>query len=384
MSGPIYLDYNATTPIAPEVVDEMLPYIHAHFGNPSSSYAMGRHNKEAIEKSRIQVANLIGALPGEIIFTSGGTESNNHAIRGAVFANQQKGKHIITSQVEHPAVTEVCKYLQKQGYKITWLPVDSFGKVNPPDVEKAVRPDSVLITIMHANNEVGTIQPIKEIGEIVKKHGVLFHTDAAQSVGKIETGVTGLGVDLLSIAGHKLYAPKGIGALYIRDGIKLENLIFGAGQERGLRPGTENVPYIVALGKACELAKENLGTNNRHLFEMRQRLLDGLKEKCRTTIQLNADLNNCLPNTLSIAFKKVDAHTLASLVSNKVLFSAGSACHADSVEISPVLKAMQTDRKTAAGTVRISTGKYTTKEEIDRAVEIISETVNKLVLEKIK
>jgi cysteine desulfurase len=379
MKTPIYLDFNATTPIAPEVTEEMLPYFRTHFGNPSSSYAIGRHNKEAIEKARKQVANLIGASPEEIIFTSGGTESNNHAIRGTVFANQQKGKHIITSKVEHPAVTEVCKSLEKQGYEITWLPVDAFGKVNPADVEKTLRSDTVLISIMHANNEVGTIQPIKEMGEIAKKHGVLFHTDAAQSVGKIETDVNELGVDLLSIAGHKLYAPKGIGALYIRNGVKLENLIFGAGQEHGLRPGTENVPYNVALGKACELATENLDGNKQHLFQMRQRLLDGLKEKARTGIKLNADLNNCLPNTLSIAFDGVDAHTLASFVSSEVNFSTGSACHADSVELSPVLKAMQTDRKTAAGTVRISTGKFTTKEEIDRAVEIISKTVNKLV-----
>lgn len=378
MEKQIYLDYNATTPIAPEVAEEMLPYIRTHFGNPSSSYAIGRHNKEAIEKARTQVANLIGALHEEIIFTSGGTESNNHAIQGAVFARQQKGKHIITSAVEHPAVTEVCNYLEKQGYEMTRLPVDSFGKVNPADVEKAIRPDTVLITIMHANNEVGTIQPVKEIGEIAKKHGVIFHTDAAQSVGKIKTDVNELNVDLLSIAGHKLYAPKGIGALYIREGIKLKNLIFGAGQEHGLRPGTENVPYIVALGKACESALQNLEINSLHLFQTRQRLLEGLKEKCKTSILLNVDLDNCLPNTLSIAFDGVDAHTLASLVGKKVLFSTGSACHADSMEISPVLKAMQTDRKTAAGTVRISTGKFTTKEEIDRAVEIISETVNKL------
>jgi cysteine desulfurase len=378
----IYLDYNATTPIAPEVADEMLPYIQAHFGNPSSGYAIGRYNKEAIEKARMQVANLIGATPEEIIFTSGGTESNNHAIRGVVFANQQKGTHIITSAVEHPAVTEVCYYLEKQGYEITWLPVDSFGKVNLADVEKAVRPDTALISIMHANNEVGTIQPIKEIGEIAKTHGVLFHTDAAQSVGKIETNVNKLNVDLLSIAGHKLYAPKGIGSLYIRKGVKFENLIFGAGQERGLRPGTENVPYVVALGKACELAKENLEKNNQHLFQMRQLLLEGLKEKCQTTVKVNADLDNCLPNTLSIAFDGVDAHTLASFVGSGVSFSTGSACHADSVEISPVLNAMNTDRKTAAGTVRISTGKYTTEKEIDHAVEAISTAVNQLSLSK--
>ena len=379
MREQIYLDYNATTPIAPEVAKEMLPYIQTHFGNPSSSHSIGRQNKEAIEKARMQVASLIGASPGEIIFTSGGTESNNHAIRGAVLANPEKGKHIITSQVEHPAVTEICNYLEKQGYEITSLPVDAFGKVNPADVEKAVRSDTVLISIMHANNEVGTIQPIKEIGEIAKKHGAMFHIDAAQSVGKIKTDVTELGVDLLTVAGHKLYAPKGIGALFIRDSVKLENLIFGAGQERGLRPGTENVPCIVALGKACEMAFGKMDTNNRHLLEMRQRLLEGLKEKCQTSIYLNADLDNCLPNTLSISFEKVDAHTLASLVSKKVLFSTGSACHANSVEVSPVLKAMQVNPITAAGTVRISTGKYTTKDEIDQAVEIISEIVNKLV-----
>lgn len=379
MKEPIYLDYNATTPISPEVAEEMLPYIQAHFGNPSSSYAIGRFNKEAIEKARMQVANLIAASPEEIIFTSGGTESNNHAIRGAVFANLHRGKHVITSRVEHPAVTEVCKFLEKQGYEITPLPVDSFGKVNPEDVEKSIRPDTVLISIMHANNEVGTIQSIAEIGAIAKENNTVFHTDAAQSVGKIETDVNETGVDLLSIAGHKLYAPKGIGALYIRNGVKLENLIFGAGQERGLRPGTENIPYIVALGKACELAKENLEPNSQHMFQMRQRLLNGLKEKCRTAIKLNADLENCLPNTLSIAFENVDAHTLASLVSKKVLFSTGSACHADSVEISPVLKAMQVNPRTAAGTVRLSTGKYTTIEEIDYAVGAISETVNKLL-----
>lgn len=379
MKEPIYLDYNATTPISPEVAEEMLPYIQAHFGNPSSSYAIGRFNKEAIEKARMQVANLIAASPEEIIFTSGGTESNNHAIRGAVFANQHKGKHVITSRVEHPAVTEVCKFLEKQGYEITPLPVDSFGKINPEDVEKTIRPDTVLISIMHANNEVGTIQSIAEIGAIAKENNTVFHTDAAQSVGKIETDVNETGVDLLSIAGHKLYAPKGIGALYIRNGVKLENLIFGAGQERGLRPGTENIPYIVALGKACELAKENLEPNSQQMFQMRQRLLNGLKEKCRTAIKLNADLENCLPNTLSIAFENVDAHTLASLVSKKVLFSTGSACHADSVEISPVLKAMQVNPRTAAGTVRLSTGKYTTIEEIDYAVGAISETVNKLL-----
>lgn len=378
MKTPVYLDYNATTPIAPEVVEEMLPYIQTHFGNPSSSYDFGRQNKQAIEKARLQVAELIGAKPEEIVFTSGGTESNNHAIRGIALANSEKGKHIITSQIEHPAVNEVCNYLEKHGFDITRLPVDSAGNVNPAHVEKAIRTDTVLITIMHANNEVGTMQPIHEIGEIAKKYGVYFHTDAAQSVGKIKTDVNEMGVDLLSIAGHKLYAPKGIGALYMRNGVKLENMIFGAGQEKGRRPGTENVPNIVALGKACELARSNLKMNQQHLFKMRQLMIDGLKEKCRAAIYLNADLNNCLPNTLSIAFENVEAHTLASMVNNRILFSTGSACHSGSVEMSPVLKAMQVNPKIASGTVRISTGKYTTEEEISFVVDVLSENVNKL------
>lgn len=377
MKNPVYLDYNATTPIAPEVVDEMLPYIHTHFGNPSSSYAMGRITKAAVEKARVQVAELIGAHPEEIIFTSGGTESNNLAIRGIAFANRGKGKHIITATIEHPAVTGVCSYLASLGWEITYLPSDRYGSVNASDVEKAIRRDTVLITIMHANNEVGTIQPIEEIGVIAKKNNIVFHTDAAQSVGKIETNVNKLGADLLTIAGHKLYAPKGVGALYIKKGIQIEKLMHGAGQENGFRPGTENVPYIVALGKACELAQHNLDKNKSHMFEMRERLLSGLQNR-GLRLKLNADLKNCLPNTLSVSFENVEAHTLVSAIGKEVCISSGSACHADSIEISPVLKAMQINLKRAASTVRISTGKQTTQEEIDRAVEIISEMVNKL------
>ena len=378
MNNPIYLDYNATTPIDPKVVTEMLPYFKTHFGNPSSSYGLGRQNKKAIEKARSQLAELIGALPEEIVFTSCGTESNNLAIRGIAFANQQKGKHIITSSIEHPAVTEVCRNLASLGWEITYLPVDKYGTVNPEDVKKAIRNETVLITIMHANNEVGTIQPIAEIGVIAKENNIIFHTDAAQSVGKIETNVNALGVDLLTIAGHKLYAPKGIGALYIRKGVNIEKLMFGAGHEMGMRPGTENVPYIVGLGKACELVHKNFEANRRHLFLMRQRLLNGLKDKGLTGIKLNADMDICLPNTLSIAFEGVEAHSLASAIKNEVFISTGSACHADSVEISPVLKAMKVDWKIAAGTVRISTGKFTKEAEIDRAVEVISNAVNKL------
>jgi len=379
MNKPVYLDYNATTPIDPEVVDEMLPYLWTHFGNPSSSYSIGRKSKDAVMRARRQVADLIHAHPDEIIFTSGGTESNNMAIRGIAFANQEKGKHIISSMIEHPAVTEVCKYLETLGWEVTYVPVDHYGRVNPEEVGKAIRPDTVLITIMHANNEVGTIQPLTEIGAIASKNRIIFHTDAAQSVGKIEKDVEKSGIGLLSIAGHKLYAPKGIGALYIRKDIRIEKLIYGANQEKGLRPGTENVPFIVALGKACEIAKRDLDKNQEHMYRMRERLLNGLREKSGLAVSLNADLKNCLPNTLSIAFEKVDAHALASLVSNEVLLSTGSACHADSVEISSVLDAMGVDLLTAAGTVRISTGKFTTEEEIDQAIQAISEKAFRLL-----
>lgn len=378
MEKPVYLDYNATTPIDPEVANEMMPYIQTFFGNPSSSYSIGRKNKDAIEKAREQVAVLINCNPKEIIFTSGGTESNNHAIKGVAFANRHKGKHIIASTIEHMAVTEVCRYLNSSGYEITWLPVDRFGTVNPGDVENAVRPDTVLITIMHANNEVGTIQPINEIAAIAHQKNIVFHTDAAQSVGKIETDVAMPGIDLLTITGHKLYAPKGIGALYIKQGTKVENLMYGAGQEKGIRPGTENVPFIVALGKACEIAQRDLVKNNAHMYRMRERLLLGLQQKSGASIKLNADLKNCLPNTLSIAFEKVDAHTLVSLIGNEVFISTGSACHANSVEISSVLKAMNIDMMTATCTVRISTGKYTTDNEIDQAIRAITDKVLKL------
>lgn len=378
MEKPVYLDYNATTPIDKEVASVMVPFVQTSFGNPSSSYAIGRYNKEAINKAREQVANLINARPDEIVFTSCATESNNLAIQGFVLANKDKGKHIITSAVEHPAVTEVCIYLNRLGYGITYLPVDAFGTVNPVDVENALRPDTALITIMHANNEVGAIQPIREISSIARKNNITFHTDAAQSVGKIDTDVSKLGVDLLSIAGHKIYAPKGIGALYIRQGIQIENIQHGASQEKGIRPGTENVIHIVALGKACEIAKRDFNHNHYNMQSMRDKLLHGLRNNLGDKVKINGNLQKCLPNTLSIAFDKVEAHVLSSFIGNEVYISTGSACHADSIEISSVLKAMNLDLKRAAGTVRISTGKYTTSEEVEMAVKIISEAVKKL------
>ncbi|WP_291855523.1 cysteine desulfurase family protein [Marinilabilia sp.] len=377
MNHPIYLDYNATTPVDQEVVDEMSPYITRFFGNPSSANDEGRKAKNAIIKARRQVAALTNAGEDEIVFTSGGTESNNHAIRGIASANRHKGNHIITSAIEHPSVTNVCNYLESIGFEISWIPVDSNGRVVASDVERAIRPQTILITIMHANNEVGTVQPIAEIGAIAKKHQIVFHTDAAQSLGKIETDVNKLNVDLLSVAGHKLYAPKGVGALYIKSGIKIDNILFGAGQEKGLRPGTENVPYIVALGKACEIAKRDFEVNAGNMFSAKERLFNGLIAKLGDRVYLNGNALGTLPNTLSVAFLGVEAHTLVSAVEKDVLISTGSACHADSIEISPVLKAMKTTPEIGTGTVRISTGKNTSFEEVDRALEVLTKIITK-------
>ncbi len=380
MKKPIYLDYNATTPVDPEVATEMIPYIESFYGNPSSSYAIGRSNKEAVEKARAQVAELINCKPEEIFFTSCATESNNLAIKGIAWANNDKGRHIITSAIEHPAVTEVCKYLSSQGFGITWLPVDQYGRVDPKQVKEAIRTDTVLITIMHANNEVGTIQPIHEIGSIARQKNIVFHTDASQSVGKIETDVDKLGIDLLTIAGHKLYAPKGIGVLYIRKGTRIENLMHGAEQEKGIRPGTENVIYTVGLGKACEVALRDFKQNQHNMQISRNRLLDGLVSSLGNKVHINGNLANCLPNTLSVAFENVSAHALASFISSDVLISTGSACHSGETTISSVLQAMNVDFRTAAATVRISTGKRTTEEEIDFAVEALVNAVKKLSL----
>ena len=380
MKNPIYLDYNATTPVDQEVAKKMSPYIESFYGNPSSSYLIGRSNKEAVEKARAQVAGLINCLPEEIVFTSCATESNNLAIKGIAWANKNKGRHIITSEIEHPAVTEVCKYLSSQGFEITYLPVDKYGRVNPEQIKEAIRPDTILISIMHANNEVGTIQPIMEIGAIARQNNIVFHTDASQSVGKIETDVDKLGVDLLTIAGHKLYAPKGVGALYIRKGTKIENLMHGAGQEKGIRPGTENVIHTVGLGKACEVALRDFKQNQHKMLVSRDRLLSGLVSQLGNQVHVNVDLENCLPNTLSVAFENISAHTLASFIGNDVLISTGSACHSGETTISSVLQAMNLDYRTAAVTVRISTGKWTTEEEIDFTIEVIVNAVKKLKL----
>ena len=377
MQKPIYLDYNATTPHSPEVIEAMRPFLEDEFGNPSSSHLYGNTPQSAVVEARRQVAALLNCRPLEIIFTSGGTESNNQALKGVAEAYRDKGNHLITSRIEHPAILEVCAYLEENGCEVTYLPVDNQGLVSVSDVADAVKANTVLITIMHANNEVGTIEPLSEIGEIAKSRGILLHTDAAQSIGKIPCEVDTLGVDLLSIAGHKVYAPKGVGALFIRDGLKLSNLMHGAGQEAGVRPGTENVLEIVGLGKACEIAKRDLESNRLHMQQMRDRLFEGLKKIC-APLRLNGHPDQRLPNTLSLSFRDLEANRILDEIGPRVAASAGAACHSDTVEVSQALKAMAVPIEWAQGTLRLTTGRMTTEADIDTAVQVICEAVNTL------
>lgn len=372
MNKPIYLDFNATTPLHPQVLEAILPYLQAYFGNPSSSHPYGLVTKEAVEAGRGQVAALLNCTPQEIVFTSGGTESNNSAIRGVAAARREWGNHLITSAIEHPAVTEVYRWLGTQGFDTTTLPVDGCGQVDPADLEAAMRPGTILVSIMHANNEVGTLQPIGTLATIAHRHGALFHTDAAQSVGKLKVDVQELGIDLLSVAGHKLYAPKGVGALYIREGVEIPNLMFGAGHESGRRPGTENVASIVGLGAACHLASQDLEGLGTHLRGMRDRLHQELLSALGPEkVKLNGHPKKRLLNTLNLSFRGVAANQLLAQIQNQVAASAGSACHADRVQTSEVLLAMGVPQEWAVGAVRFSVGRHTTLEEIDRAVEVI-------------
>jgi cysteine desulfurase NifS/selenium donor protein len=377
---PIYLDHNATTPVAREAAEAMTPYLFEHFGNPSSSHSFGVATKHAVEAARAQVASLLGCRPSELVFTSGGTESNNYAVKGVVQAGRSRGNHVVTSAVEHPAIIEVCAWLEDQGFRVTLLPVDRHGLVDPSDLEQAMTSETLLVTIMHANNEVGTIQPIAELAGIAHRHGALMHTDAAQSLGKLPVKVDDLGVDLLSVAGHKVYAPKGIGALYIRTGVELAPLIHGAGHESGRRPGTENVLEIVGLGKACQVAGRDLESDVAHFRAMRERLHKGLvRELGDEVVRLNGHPEQRLPNTLSLSFRGVEANTLLSEIGEQVAASAGAACHADEVEVSSVLEAMRIPVEWAMGTVRFSVGRATTAEQIDQAVDIVSTAVRRLL-----
>ncbi|MEJ2642215.1 MAG: cysteine desulfurase family protein [Desulfosarcinaceae bacterium] len=377
MTHPIYLDYNGTTPHAPEVIDAMRPFLETHFGNPSSGHWYGIDPKKGVMAAREQVAAILGCRPSEVIFTSGGTESNNQAIKSIAGGRYARGNHLITSGIEHPAILEVCRFMEAHGFAVTVLPVDGDGVVNPADVAAAIRPGTIMISIMHANNEVGTVQPIAEIAALARERGILMHTDAAQSVGKIAARVDELGVDLLSLAGHKIYAPKGIGALYVREGVTPEVFCHGAGQENGRRAGTENVLEIVGLGKACEIAAEQLGRNSAHMQAMRDRLEAGLAETL-SDVRFNGHRAERLPNTCSVSFRNLEANRLLEEIGLEVAASAGAACHADQVEISHVLTAMGVPEEWAKGTLRFTTGRTTTAAEIDRALEVIVAAVKKL------
>ena len=367
---PIYLDYNATTPIDPAVAEAMQPYVSMHYGNPSSTHMYGRAAKDAVEGARTQVADLLGCAPEEIIFTGGGSESNNTVLKGVAYTYRHRGNHLITSAVEHPAIINPCRFLEQQGLRVTYVPVDRTGMVDPADVRRAMTPQTILISIMHANNEVGTFQPIAEIGRIAHEQGVLMHTDAAQSVGKIATRVNELEVDFLSIAGHKVYAPKGIGALYIRTGVALEPLIHGAGHEFGQRAGTENVIFNVGLGKACEVAQDDLPRYQREVRRLRDFFQDELSKRFGDRVVVNGHPEQRLPNTLHVNFRGVIGAELLDKLP-ELAASTGSACHAGEIALSSVLEAMQVPLELGMGAVRFSLGRYTTHEEIEYAVELI-------------
>lgn len=378
---PIYLDYNATTPIDPAVAEAIVPFLREHFGNPSSGHACGRAAHDAVAQARQRVAGLIGATADEIVFTSCATEATNHALQGAVFAKLHgffgrwaKGAHIVTSAIEHPATLETCAFLERLGTRVTRLPVDGQGRVDADAVRRAIDAKTTLVSIMHSNNEVGTLQPIRAIAAICKEKGVPLHTDAAQSIGKLEIDVNQLGVDLLTIAGHKVYAPKGVGVLYVRKGVTLEPFIHGAGQEAGRRGGTENVPYMVGLGMACELAHQSLPGATTHLRQLRDRLWDKLKTELGDRIVLNGHNEERLPNTANVSFLGQTGSELLQRVPD-IAASTGSACHEGHVTLSPVLKAMGVSAAVGRGAVRLSVGRFTTVAEVERAAEMLIASV---------
>ena len=371
----IYLDYNASTPIAPAVLEVMMPYLTTRYGNPSSSHAFGAECRAAIERAREQVAALLGCEAGEIIFTSGATEANNMVIKGLAKA-AGKGSHFITSSIEHPAVLEPCRHLEKYGYQVTYLPVDRSGLVDPAELEKAITGGTALVSIMHANNEVGTLQDITALARIAAAKGVPFHTDAAQSVGKVSCKVKELGADLLTVAGHKFYAPKGVGALYIKKGTAVPPMLHGAGHERGLRPGTENLASIVGLGAACAIAGPLLGTEGPRQRTLGQRLFDGLQQ-AGFRVHLNGHSEQRLPNTWSISFEGQDTNVVMAALGKDIAVSAGAACHGDSVTASHVLVAMGVPKELNRGAVRFSLGRETSSAEIDMVVRVLKEKLRK-------
>jgi len=374
MGKPIYLDYNATTPVDPIVVEAIEPYLREHFGNPSSDHAYGYRTRLAVQTAREQLAALLGAAPDEVVFTGSGSEANNLAIKGVAYALRDRGNHIITSAVEHPAVAAPLRFLERQGYQVTTLPVDTTGQVDPAQVAAALTRETILVTIMHANNEVGTIQPIHAIAEIAHARGVLVHTDAAQTVGKIPIDLQALGAGLVTVVGHKFYAPKGIGALIVRRGVLLEPLIHGAGHEDGRRAGTENIPYLVGLGRAAALAQERLPIYQEQVRVLRDKLHRGILG-CIPSAILNGHATERLPNTLNLSFPGVNAGELLAAIRDEVACSTGSACHAGQAIPSSVLLAMGRDAGLASAALRLSLGWGTTEQEVQRAAAVIGEAV---------
>ena len=374
----IYMDNAATTPVKKEVLDEMLPYFTEKYGNPSSIYAIGRESRKAIENSREKVAKVLGAAPKEIYFTSGGSEADNWALKGVAFANKNKGNHIITSKIEHHAILHTCQYLEKHGFKVTYLDVDKYGMVNVEQLKDAITDETILISIMFANNEIGTIQPIKEIGAIAKEKGIYFHTDAVQAIGNVKIDVNELNIDLLSMSAHKFYGPKGVGALYIRQGVKIDSLIHGGAQERNKRASTENVPAIVGLGKAIELAYENIDSHNKKLTALRQRLIKGVFDNI-DYVRLNGHPEKRLPGNTSFCFRFVEGESLLlSLDMKGIAGSSGSACTSGSLDPSHVLLAIGLPHEIAHGSLRLALGDFNTEEEVDFVVKTLVGIVNRL------
>jgi cysteine desulfurase len=374
----IYLDHAATTPADHRVVESMLPYFSDSFGNPSSIHSLGLETRTAVGEARERVASLIGAASDEIIFTSGGTEADNLAIKGAAAANAHRGRHVVTTRIEHHAVEESCRYLEGLGFSVTFVGVDQYGLVDPRDIERALTAGTVIISVMHANNEVGTIQPIAEIGRMARERGIIFHTDAVQTAGHIPVKVDELGVDLLAISGHKLYGPKGVGALYVRKGTRIAAFMHGGGQERGLRSSTENVPGIVGLGRAAEIARAEMGAEVGRLTRMRERLVEGVIERI-PQIRLNGHPTRRLPNNVNVSVASVEGESLAvSLDLEGIAVSTGSACSSETMEPSHVLTAMGVPVELARGSVRFSLGRENTDAEIDRVLEAFPRIVGRL------
>ena len=374
----IYLDHAATTPVKPAVMDAMRPYYTEHFGNPSSIYGIARESKNAIETARAQVAGALRAEPDEIYFTSGGSESDNWAIKGVAFANRKKGNHIITSAIEHHAVLHTCQFLEKEGFSVTYLPVDRFGLVDPAELEQAITDKTILVSVMYANNEIGTIEPVAELGAIARKHKVPFHTDAVQAIGNVQIDVKAQNIDLLSLSAHKFYGPKGCGALYIRKGVKIDNLIHGGGQERRRRAGTENIAGIVGLGTAIELATADIPGHNARIAAMRDRLLKGILDTIPSA-RLNGHPKKRLPGNLNVSFEFIEGESMLLWLDDEgICGSTGSACTSGSLEPSHVMLAIGLPHEVAHGSLRLTLGDTNTEQDVDRVLDVLPGVVAKL------